>query len=150
MLIDYLQNADRYCPLHPGFPKGLAFLRRADLAQLPDGRHEIDGQRVFAIVAHEHGRGRDCSPLEIHRRYIDIQFVIAGEDCIGWLPTSDCRQVSSSYDEEKDLAFFHDPPAKWLAVTPGNFAIFYPDDAHAPLATSGPIHKVVVKVAVEG
>ena len=36
-----------------------------------------------------------------------------------------------------------------LAVSSGAFAIFYPEDAHAPLATSGPIHKAVVKVAVD-
>jgi YhcH/YjgK/YiaL family protein len=149
MLIDYLQNADRYLPLHPGFARGLAFLRRADLAQLPDGRHEIDGERVFAIVSRGQGRGREQSLLEAHRRYIDIQFVISGEDCIGWLPISDCQRVSAPYDASEDLELFFDRPPTWLAVSTGAFAVFYPEDAHAPLATRGPIHKAVVKVAVD-
>ena len=149
MLIDYLQNADRYAPLHPGFEGGFAFLRRADLAQLPDGRHEIDGERLFAIVARDQGRGREKSLLEAHRRYIDIQFVISGEDSIGWMPISDCQRVSSPYDAEKDVELFFDRPATWLAVASGAFAVFYPEDAHAPLATQGPIHKAVVKVAVD-
>jgi len=149
MFLDHLRNADRYGVLHPGFAASFAFLRREDLGRLPDGRHDIDGQRLFAIVSRAQGRGRDRSPLEVHRRYIDIQFVISGEDCIGWLPTADCQHVSTPYDEEKDLGFFRDPPASWLAVAPGVFAVFYPEDAHAPLAVSGPLHKVVVKVAIE-
>ena len=150
MLIDHLQNADRYAPLHSGFAGGFAFLRRADLAQLPEGRHEIDGDRVFAIVSRGQGQGRQQSLPEAHRRYIDIQFVIGGEDCIGWMPISDCQRVSSRYDAEKDLALFSDRPATWLAVSPGTFAVFYPEDAHAPLAADGPVHKTVVKVAVDG
>ena len=149
MIIDYLQNADRYSPLHPGFVGAFAFLRRGDVGQLPSGRHDIDGERLYAIVSRDQGRGREKSLLEAHRRYIDIQFVISGEDCIGWLPISDCERVSSPYDANRDLEFFFDRPATWLAVSPGNFAAFYPEDAHAPLAAQGPIHKVVVKVAVE-
>ena len=150
MIIDRLQNADRYSPLHAGFADGFAFLRRADLDQLPDGRHEIDGERLFAIVSRDRGRGREQSLLEAHRRYIDVQFVIEGEDCIGWSPISDCRRVSSPYDAEKDLELFFERPSTWLEVAPGTFAVFYPEDAHAPLATRGRIHKAVVKVAVGG
>jgi biofilm protein TabA len=149
MLIDYLQNADRYCRLHPGFAGAFAFLRGGNLAQLPDGRHDIDGDRLFAFVSRDQGRGREQSLLEAHRRYIDVQYVIRGEDCIGWLPTSDCERVSSPYDAEKDLVLFFDRPATWLAVSSGMFAVFYPEDAHAPLATRGPIHKAVVKAAVD-
>jgi biofilm protein TabA len=150
MLIDYLKNADRYSPLHHRYADAFAFLRRADVAQLPDGRHEIDGVRLFVIVSRGQGRGREQSLLEAHRRYIDVQFVISGEDSIGWLPLADCRQVSAPYDEGKDLEFFLDRPATWLALSPGAFAIFYPEDAHAPLAKQGPVHKAVVKVAVDG
>ncbi len=149
MIVDYLQNADRYSSLHAGFAGSFAFLRRADLAQLPDSRYESDGERLFAIVSRIEGRGREKSLLEAHRRYIDIQFVISGQDSIGWMPTADCQRVASRYDSEKDVEFFFDRPATWLAVPSHAFAIFYPEDAHAPLATSGPIHKVVVKVAVD-
>lgn len=149
MLIDYLENADRYFPLHPAFAGGFDFLRRANLAELPDGRHEIDGDRIFAVVSREQGRGREHSLLEAHRRYIDIQFVIGGGDCIGWLPISDCERISSPYDLEKDLELFFDRPATWVTVLRGMFAVFYPDDAHAPLATRGPIHKAVVKVCAD-
>ena len=149
MLIDTLQHADRYLPLHPGFVGAFAFLRHVDLDQLPNGQREIDGDRIYAIVSRDQGRGREKALLETHRRYIDIQFIVSGEECIGWLPMSDCKRVSSPYDAGKDIEFFFDRPATWLSVSPGTFAVFYPEDAHAPLAAQGPIHKIVVKVALK-
>lgn len=148
MIIDYLDNADRYAPLHPGLAAGFAFLRRTNLADLPDGKHTLDGDRLFAIIARDEGRGREKSLLESHRRYLDIQYVISGEDCIGWRPLGDCRRVSTPYDAEQDLGFFYDRPDSWITVPAGAFTIFYPEDAHAPLATEGAIHKAVVKVVL--
>ena len=148
MVVDQLANASRYVSLHPGFADAVKFASRPDLAQLADGRHEIDGQRLFAMISRDHGRGRERSLLEAHRRYVDIQLVISGEDCIGWMPNEKCQRVASPYDAEKDLLLYFDRPATWLVLPAGTFAIFFPHDAHAPLASEGPIHKAVFKVAV--
>ena len=86
--------------------------------------------------------------LESHRRYLDIQFVVSGEDCIGWLPVAACSRVSQAYNSETDLQFFFDRPGTWIDLAAGSFAVFFPQDAHAPLATSGSIHKVIIKVAL--
>lgn len=147
MIVDALTAADRYLDLHPGFRRGFEFLRGL-LPDIVEGRHVIDGDRLFAMVARDLGRGREKSLLESHRRYIDIQFVIAGADTIGWLPTARCARVATPYAEEKDIAFYYDRPATWLEVPAGYFAVFFPDDAHAPLATTERVVKAVVKVAV--
>jgi YhcH/YjgK/YiaL family protein len=148
MILDQLAQAWRYEGLHPLFAQAFEFLRRADLAALADGKEPLIDDRLFAIIARGQGRGRDQSPLEFHCRYIDIQYVVAGADEIGWLPRSDCRQVASAYDADKDVGFFEDRPATWLALPAGHFAVFFPHDAHAPLAADGPVHKAVVKVIV--
>ena len=148
MIVDRLSNAPLYERLNPLFAAGFEFLSRPGTSSLTDGRHPIDGDRVFAIVSRNQGRGRVDSMLEAHRRYIDIQFVVAGQDCIGWMPRADCQRVSQAYDPETDLEFFYDRPDTWLAAPAQVFAIFFPDDAHAPLGTEGAVHKVVVKVAV--
>lgn len=148
MILDQLVLASRYVSLHPGLAAGFDFLRRPESAQLADGKHTIDGDRLFALVAHDPGRGKEQSPLEAHRRYIDIQYVVAGEDLIGWKALADCTRISSPYSGEKDIGFFFDRPDTWLAVPAGSFTLFWPDDAHAPLATEGPTHKIVVKVAM--
>jgi YhcH/YjgK/YiaL family protein len=148
MILDTLESAARYAPVHPGFAPAFAFLRRPDLAQLADGRYEIDGDRVFALVQSGSGRGRAGARLEAHRRYIDIQFTVAGIEQIGWESLNTCRARAQGYDAARDVEFFTGEPVVWTALVPGMYAIYFPDDAHAPLAGSGSVRKVVVKVAV--
>ncbi len=148
MIVDRLENAAVYHPMLPLLAEGFAFLQRPDLASLPPGKTPIDGDRLFAIVADDEGRGRERAMLEAHRRYLDIQYVVSGTDEIGWLSLDDCERVKLPYDAEKDVALYFDRPATWLVLPADTFAIFLPQDAHAPLAGSGHVHKVVVKVAL--
>jgi biofilm protein TabA len=99
-------------------------------------------------IDHKDGRGRDGARLEVHRKYLDIQLTIDGAEEIGWAPLSSCRQPADSFDEAKDIGFFDSRPDTWLSVPPGRFAIFFPTDAHAPLAGRGLLKKAIVKVAV--
>ena len=149
IIINKLQHAERYYSMHPAFEKAFAFLRQNGLAELPTGRHEIDGDRLFCMISKGPGRSRAEAKLEAHRKYIDIQYVIAGTDEMGWKPTADCKLVDTSYDADKDIGFFKDQPDSWTQVPAGSFVIFFPQDAHAPLVSSGEIHKVVLKIAVE-
>ncbi len=148
MILDILPHAERYCSLHPRFAEAFAFLRREDLATLAPGRHPLDGEHLFAIVAHDQGKAREAAKLESHRRYIDIQYVIGGDEQMGWRPTVECRSPEGPYDSARDLQFFHEEPTSWARVQSGGFCIFFPEDAHMPLIGEGAIHKVVVKVAV--
>lgn len=149
MIFDTFVNVSRYTPLHQGFKKAIDFLLREDLQELPTGTYQIDGDNVFAIVAKESGRQKENAELETHEKYIDIQLVLAGVDTMGWKTKLSCTHPTDGYDAEEDIEFFKDEPDVWFATTPGFFAIFFPEDAHLPLISSGQIHKVVVKIAVE-
>jgi YhcH/YjgK/YiaL family protein len=148
MVLDWIENADRYSHLHPGLGKAFQFLRHKGLAALPPGRHDIEGSLIYAIVARESARQRDKALLEAHRRYVDIQMVLGGIDGMGWKPRAACAAPAESYDAERDIEFFLDRPDSWVSVQPGQFAVFFPEDAHAPLVGENEIHKIVVKVAV--
>ena len=148
MILDTLARADRYRALHPLFARAFAFLRSADLQALAPGRHAIQGERLFAIVEACAGRTRAEAKLECHRRYIDIQLVLQGIDEMGWKPVAACLDPATDYDAARDIRFFNDAPASWIATPPGAFCLFFPDDAHAPLVGMGMIRKVVVKIAV--
>ncbi|HRE15474.1 MAG TPA: YhcH/YjgK/YiaL family protein [Rhodocyclaceae bacterium] len=148
MILDVLENLPQYFALAEGVRKAAAFLARPDLPQLAAGRHEIDGERVYAMVYKNVGRSRDNARLEAHRQYIDIQYVFAGLDNMGWVPVCQCGQPDGDYIPERDVRFYLDEPAVWLPVRPGTFAIFLPEDAHMPSISAAPIDKVVVKVAV--
>lgn len=148
MVLDSLANAKRYVPLNAGLDLAFKFLARPDLASLSPGKHPIEGQRVFAIVSTDPGKGRANATRESHRNYLDVQVTLAGDEAIGWRPIQDCRQPLTSYDPEKDVRLYADDPAIWVPVAAGQFAIFFPEDMHAPLGGVGPLHKVIVKVAV--
>ena len=148
MILDILSNANRYEALHKNFPKAFQFLKRADLATLAEGRYDIDGDTIFAIVAKDQGREKDEAQLEIHNKYIDIQMVLEGIDEMGWKARSACTDMVDEYNAENDIQFIADSPISWMTTPPGHFAIFFPEDAHLPLIAKGLIHKVIVKIAV--
>jgi len=147
MILDTLGNAAKYAGLKVGMSEAFGFLDQPRLAELPDGKYEIAGDRVYAIIAHENGRKVIEGELEAHRKYIDIQYVISGDESMGWKPREGLVN-SIDYDEERDLEFFEENPDSIVRIPPGSFVIFLPTDAHLPLIGRGQIHKVVVKVAV--
>jgi len=148
MILDHINNAGLYASLHRDFQAAFDFLNQADFSVLPNGHHEIQGDHSFVVIAHGPGRGRQDAKLEAHQKYIDIQFAIEGTDEIGWKPTSHCSQVTRPFDADKDAVLFADDPHAWIALPPKSFAIFFPEDAHAPLAGEGHLHKAVVKIKV--
>ena len=149
MILASLSASDRYHGLHPLFARAFAFLRNTDLKELEPGIHAVQGEQIFAIVEACSGRTRAEAKLESHRRYIDIQLVLEGVDEMGWKPLAECVEPATDYDAARDIQFFTDAPASWIATPPGSFCLFFPDDAHAPLVGDALIRKVVVKIAVQ-
>lgn len=149
MILDRLGRAEQYCHLHPRFRAAFEFLRNTGLSQLAAGKHEIQGDKLYVLIAREKGRAHAGARLEAHRKYIDIQLTLAGQEEIGWRPTTECSQPDAPFDTTKDVCLYGDAPESWVSVPAGTFVIFFPDDAHAPLAGQGDLHKAVVKVALE-
>jgi len=149
LIIDHLDNGLHYTALHPGFLAAFRYLMSSQSAPLPAGKNSIDGDRLVAIVASENGRGHSGARLEAHRQYIDVQLCISGHEEIGWRSLAECHDSTQAYDADRDIEFFADIPQIWTPLPPGHFMIFYPHDAHAPLAGEGPTQKVVMKVALQ-
>ena len=149
MIVDRLTNAPQYDTLHPLIQRGFSFLASPELESLDDGVHEIVGRDVFAVIARGAGVGRESALLEAHREYFDIQYVIRGTDTIGWLEREFAERVKEAYDPQKDLEWFYDRPPSWIQIDQGSFALFFPQDLHAPLATTEFVQKAVVKVKIE-
>ena len=149
MILDRLEQVDRYTSLCPNFPKAFKFLKETSLEKLDLGKHEIDGKSVFAVVFQGPAQPREEAKLEAHQKYIDVQIVLSGTDEMGWKNKGVCTQRESAYDVESDVEFFKDPPDAWIPVGAGSFAIFFPEDTHAPAIGSGELHKVILKVAME-
>ena len=153
MIVTTLEYIPRQIAMSPAMQKALDFLQQPDLAELPPGRIEIDGQAVYALVqAYETLPIPPAVKFEAHRQYIDIQYIASGVEVMGWANLKALSDVTA-YNAEKDvlhgmLAAGEMTPVR---VAAGQAAIFWPEDAHAPKLASGspaPVKKVVVKVRV--
>jgi YhcH/YjgK/YiaL family protein len=148
VILDRLEQSGRYTKIHPLFSRAFDLLARTDLRSLPPGRHTIDGERLYLVIANEDGKGMDGAVLEAHRKYIDIQFVVEGTDMIGWRPAAECPGVIAPYDPSKDVELYGEKPHAWSRVTGSAFALYFPEDAHAPLGGTGILRKAIVKVGI--
>ncbi len=148
MIIDSLSEASRYVSLHPLFGKALNYAVD-NYDTLEEGCYRLDGDRLKVTVEVSGMRTRDEAVLEAHDRYIDIQLPLSGDESYGWRYRSSCGD-SRGYDRERDVEFFDDVPQDYFTVEPGQFVVFFPSDAHAPLVgRAGKIKKCVIKVRVE-
>ncbi len=148
MVVATLEQADHYTSLSPHFERAFRFLREADLTTVAPGKHVVDDD-LFFFANDEEGRGKGVIPLEYHKKYADLHYIVEGEECIGIKPTNECTDVREPFQEEKDVGNFNDVPVRWISVPKGSFAIFFEDDAHASLSGSGHVKKVVLKVLLE-
>lgn len=150
VILDQLSESPRYESLHPGFTRAFAYLRAINGTEA-FGRHELDGDRCFAIVQSYRTKPVEEAIFEAHRKYIDIQFILRGSETMLWAPLS-AMDPSAAYDEAKDVTLW--PPTanpNAIRLGAGLFTIFFPTDVHAPtLEWDAPaeVFKVVVKIAV--
>jgi biofilm protein TabA len=147
MIIDTLQNASKYFSVHPLFEKAFAYINETDIANMEDGKFEI-AEGLKAIFSNAQGKTKETSlaKFECHNSNIDIQLCINGVETIGWKPREHCVSPNGEFNIEKDVQFFNDAPDMFFQLTNGQFAIFFPEDVHAPMIGDGEIKKLVIKV----
>ena len=148
-IVGKLAESERYCPLNPLFGKAFAFLNRGDLATLPPGKYEIEGDKCWANLMDVTLKPAESCRLEAHRRYIDIQAPITGAESIG-LARMEGDALSLPFAEGRDCVLY-DGKFEPVTLEPGDFAIFFPPfGAHAPCGRvpgrPERIRKAVVKV----
>ena len=149
MILDSLKNHARYHVLNPRLGKAFDYILSTDLRSLPAGRHDIDGDDIFMNVMDVDLKRPSDAKLEIHDRYLDIQVLVTGRsETFGWSPRERIARPLGYFDKEKDIQFFDDVPQTCYDVTPGEFVLLFPEDAHAPMIGEGAIRKVIVKVRI--
>ena len=148
MILDKLENFGEYISLNPNFAKAIEFLQTEDLQNLPLGRNEICGDLVFANVVEVKPKSKSEAPIEIHRKYIDVHVPLSGNEIIGYTPLAELP--FAEFVEADDAALYPVslPARDYFNVKKGEFAIFFPQDGHAPAITDAPLKKIIVKVAM--
>ena len=149
MILDSLKNKAQYAALHPRFQAVFDFIDNNDVASLPCGRHDIDGDNIYVMVQELDLREVSVARLELHRKYIDIQLLLSGpNEVFGWSEKKDCLTAETEFDEQKDIQLFTDIPQCFYSVGEGQFSILFPEDGHAPMLGEGHVKKCIFKVAL--
>jgi biofilm protein TabA len=164
MILDTLDNAPKYFALGERIAAALRFLQDTDLSKLESSakgsenslRVPIRGEdEIFALVQRYNPKRREDGFFEAHRKYIDVQYVVEGNEAMDHAPLSLMRE-KTPYDAKKDFAMYVPDVTlpSTVHVGAGMFAIFMPHDVHMPgiavkgLPGAGEVKKVVVKVSV--
>ena len=150
MIVDTLQNASKYFSVHPLFAKAFEYINATDMETIEMGKYEIDGDNLKAIFSNKTGVTAEASTskFECHNKHIDIQLCIKGNETIGWKPRQKCATENGGYNTEKDVQLYSDAPDMFFQLTDGQFAIFFPEDVHAPMIGDAEIKKLVIKVKI--
>ncbi len=130
--------------------KAFQFLNKTDLTTLEEGKIKIEGQNVFYAVAQYTTKNREDAEFEAHKSYIDIQYVIKGEELIGVCQAEELP-VSKPYNSQKDIVFYNHKGGDFHKADPSDFFIFFPEEAHCPavkLSANSEVKKLVVKIKI--
>ncbi len=145
MILDTLVNRKTYTA--GKLPAAFEWLEAHAGERLAPGRIELD-EGLFALVQEFETKPIADAVWESHRRYIDVQYLVEGEELMGWAPEA-ALEPSVPYDESRDCRFYRAADSTLLALKPGMFAVFFPQDGHATglhRVESAKLRKIVVKV----
>ncbi|MGO8749004.1 MAG: YhcH/YjgK/YiaL family protein [Thermoguttaceae bacterium] len=149
MILDRLENSGFYRGLDLRVTDALNYLAKTDFSRMPQGRHSLDGEELFALVQRYATKPVRDAKWEAHRRYVDVQYVVQGAEQMGYAPLDSRLTIRQPYDADKDIVFF-DAQGGLFEVRAGMFVLFGPQDIHAPgLACSFGMPAEVLKVVVK-
>lgn len=143
LAIHYHKNPEQW-------KQAFTFLKDIDLKNLPLGKVELDGKKLFVAIDEYQSKDKNQTKFEAHKKYIDIQYIISGKEQIG-LTTPDKVKVTEPYNEDKDLIFYEYKEGEYLNATPASFFVFFPEDVHRPgikINESIQVKKAVIKIRI--
>jgi len=151
MIVDKIENSSLYSSLSGQIAKTLKILSSKEISSAAEGKHEVDGSKLYYLVQKYSTKPRDQGQMEAHKKYIDIQFVLDGQESIFVENLSVCK-LASAYNENDDAAMYEVPKSfSEVYLSKGMFCILFPQDGHLPCRTTvneSKVHKIVFKVAI--
>lgn len=146
MIFGDLRHSNRIEPLHPLFKTAFDYIKTHDLLNTELGRIELKGDTLFINNVETTCVKAEEQVLEAHKQYIDIHVVLSATETIGWKPTDTLTTITQEYNKEADCLLSSDQATSYTTLQPNQFAIVYPEDAHAPLIGEGTLRKLIVKI----
>jgi len=148
MILDNIKYLSNYNGISKNLDNAINFLLNNDLAKMEVGKYDIDGDNVYYLIQEYNTKNRDNGKFEAHHNYIDIQYILDGQEFIGYAPIENLKPLNE-YDEKKDKTNLVGE-AEMHLIKKGMCAIYFPNDAHMPSVNDENIivKKAVVKIRV--
>jgi YhcH/YjgK/YiaL family protein len=149
MIIDSLENSALYEQINPHFKQAFDYIKSLDFSKTEPSKVILKEDTLIVNINESKLKTPSDAGLEIHNKYIDIQVPLSCEESFGWKRRSECKDITIPFNSEKDIEFYGDIPTTYFTLHPGEFAVFFPEDAHAPCIGEGNIKKIIVKVIMK-
>jgi YhcH/YjgK/YiaL family protein len=148
MILDTLENLGKYVLLNPLFEEVVEFVKTHDLNAMELGKTDLKGKDLVISIIQTTPKTNEEAKLETHNEFIDIQIPLSGVEVMGYTPQKKCTPVDAPYNAEKDIVFFYGLAESYIKVKQGMFAVFFPQDGHAPGISATGVKKAIIKVRV--
>jgi len=145
MIVASIKNKDYVRKTFTQLRSVFDFIDKKLTKDIKEGIYNLDFG-IYAVVAKSNPKPKKEQLLETHKKYIDLQYIISGKDKIGWKFRDKSFVVNTKYNKKKDITFFSTKPDIFITLKKGDFVIFFPEDAHAPLCGKTPVKKCVFKI----
>ena len=148
MIYDKIENMSLYFSKLPGFEQVEKAYKDFCLKPFAEGRIDIDGDNLWCNVASYTVNPDNPLKYEAHKAYADVQVMFSGAESFGWANINECN-ITEDFKDGCDIAFMDAVKGQFFELREGYFAVFFPEDAHAPCRKhpdSDTAHKLVFKV----
>ena len=135
--------------------EAIRYCRETDVSGMGESRIELKGEDFIVLICDRITEAKEKKLPEVHRKYAELQFMAEGSEMMGFYPDKGDNEVLEDCLEEKDTLYYKENPyseEKMLLMTPGTYAVFFPDDAHRPFCQvdePARVKKIVIKIAID-
>lgn len=152
MIIGQLKKFYESDSLQKELNEAINYLKKTDFSKMAKGKYTINGDKIFLILDEYETKPKNEKKAEVHKKYIDIQYMISGTELVGAGFFDNGNEIFEEYLEEKDRALYTTVHNEFeILLSKGMFAIFFPADIHRPgcqYKSKENVRKAIVKVQV--
>ena len=152
MVVDSIKNIERYENIHPNISTALHFIaEHEEDPELEDGRYELIPDEVIVYVLSKESHYREEAEMEIHKKFMDIHYMICEAERCGIAPLP--KESEIDYSDETDNGFWKCEDTYNVRIGKGEFYAVWPMEPHCPLCNAGEqketVRKIICKVKVD-
>ena len=152
MVLTTTEKLGSYSALNPYFAKAFAALKEMAAGEFAKGKHPVDGDNIFINALEYDTKPAENALMEAHQAYIDVMWMVSGEETIGVCPVEEMTEITKEYNPAGDAVLGKLPAGcTYLQMKPGSVCILFPEDGHAPCLDAeekSHVQKLIAKVRV--